>query len=142
LYYNILTNFKLLNLIKNQKIMKKVLLVALLAIGVSAASHAQGFQPKPPAEQAAALKAQLSLTDAQTAKLIPIYEAAAKSRDSFMQAAQGGGGDRTAMMASFTKMTNAQNAKIKAILTADQATAFQKQVDEQAAARAKRMQGN
>ncbi|GAB2980305.1 hypothetical protein GCM10027049_14660 [Mucilaginibacter puniceus] len=117
--------------------MKKVLLVALLAIGVSAASYAQGGPGgfgRTPAEQAEALKTSLSLSADQVTKVTAIFAAQAKTRDSLMAAGGGmqGGGDMSAMMASFTKMQNDQATKIKAILTADQAKIYQKQLDERA----------
>ncbi len=111
--------------------MKKVLLVALLAIGVSAASYAQGGFNRTPAEQAEALKTSLSLTADQTAKVTAIFAGQTKTRDSLMSAMQGGG-DRAVMMTAFTKMQNDASAKIKAILTADQAKTYQKQLDERA----------
>lgn len=121
--------------------MKKVLLVALLAIGVSTVSLAQGGFGRTPAEQAEALKTSLSLTADQTAKVTAIYVAQTKTRDSLFS---GGApsGDPSTMMATFTKMTDATNAKIKAILTPQQLPVFQKQVDERAEAMKKRMQGN
>jgi protein CpxP len=109
--------------------MKKLLLVCCIVIGISAASHAQGGGRRSPADQAAALKTSLALTDDQTAKVTAIYTAQAKSRDSLVAA---GGDMRAAMM----PMMNATNAKIKAVLTADQAAKFQAQLDE----RMKRMQ--
>ncbi|MFD0749456.1 hypothetical protein ACFQZS_04835 [Mucilaginibacter calamicampi] len=113
--------------------MKKVLLVCALALGVSAAGFAQGFQQRTPAEQVDQLKTQVAgITDAQAAKLKVVYEAAGKSRDSLMSAMQNGGGDMQAGMANFTKMRDKTNAQIKAILTAEQQPAFQKQVDAQA----------
>ena len=112
--------------------MKKVLLVALLAIGVSTASRAQGFQQRTPAEQAEQLKTQLSLTADQTAKVTAIFTAAGKTRDSLMAAGQNGGGDMQAMMATFTKMREDQAAKIKKVLTAEQLPVYQKQLDAQA----------
>jgi len=45
------------------------------------------------------------------------------------------------MMAAFTKMTDTQNAKIKAVLTADQQAAYQKVMDAQAERRKQMMQG-
>lgn len=112
--------------------MKKILLAALLAIGVSTVSFAQG--PPSPEEQIAALKTSLSLTDAQVEKVKPIFAASAKTMDSLMNAGggPGGGGDMAGMMAKFTKMTNEQVAKIKAILTPQQLPIYQKQVDERA----------
>jgi protein CpxP len=108
--------------------MKKLLLVCCAVIGISAASHAQGRQRQTPDQQAAALKTSLALTDDQTAKVTAIYAAQAKSMDSLRTA----GGDMSAMRPMMTATT----AKIKAILTPDQATKFQAAQDE----RMKRMQ--
>ncbi len=105
--------------------MKKLLLVALLAIGVSATTFAQGGGRRSPEEQVAALKTSLTLTDAQSAKILAILTAQTKSQDSLRTA----GADRTAI----TALRTANQAKIKAVLTADQATAYQKQLDEQRA---------
>ena len=110
--------------------MKKLLLVALLAIGVSAASFAQG--PPSPEEQLAQLKTSLSLTDVQVAKAKPIFAASGKVMDSLMQSMQNGGGDPSKMFAGFTKMGDDQAAKIKAILTPEQTKIYQKQLDERA----------
>ena len=117
--------------------MKKVLLVALLAIGVSAVSFAQGRMS--PEEQVAALKTSLTLTDAQAAKVTAIYQTRAKSMDSLRSAS---GDDMQGMFAKMTPITAATNAKVKAILTAEQAAIFQKQVDAQAERMKQRMQGN
>jgi len=116
--------------------MKKVLLVCAFVLGVSAAGFAQGFQQRTPAEQVEQLKTQITgITDAQAAKLKLVYEAAAKTRDSLFAAGPGGGGDPQAMMATFTKMNATNDAKIKAVLNAEQAAAYQKIAD----ARAERM---
>jgi len=97
--------------------MKKLLLVALLAIGVSAVSFAQGFTPPTPAEQVATLKTQVTgITDAQAGKILAIYTALGKSRDSVMAA----GGDFSAIR----PLRTASNAKVKALLTADQQKQF------------------
>ncbi len=110
--------------------MKKILLTALLAIGISAVSLAQG--PPSPEEQIAALKTSLSLTDAQVAKVKPIFAASAKTMDSLMNAGQAGGGDPSTFFATFTKMNDVQSTKIKAILTPEQTKIYQKQLDERA----------
>jgi len=127
--------------------MKKVLLVALLAIGVSAASYAQGGPGgggfgRTPAEQAEALKTSLSLTADQVTKVTAVYTAQTKKRDSLFQAGggPGAGGDFQAMMATMTKMNDETNAKIKAILTPQQLPAFQKEIDAQAERRKQMMQ--
>lgn len=118
--------------------MKKLLLVSAFVLGVSAVSFAQGPGRRSPEEMTAALKTSLTLTDAQAAKVKVIYEAQGKSRDSLMTATNG---DFQSMMPTMQKMTETTNAKIKAVLTPEQVTAFQKQVDEQAARR-RQMMGN
>ncbi len=110
--------------------MKKIFLVAAFVLGISAVGFAQG--PPSPEERLAALKTSLSLTDAQAAKAKVIYEVQGKSIDSLMAAGQAGGGDMQAMFAKFSKTMETANTKIKAILTPEQATTFQKQVDAQA----------
>jgi len=101
--------------------MKKLLLVCCIVLGVSAASHAQGRQQRSPQEQATQLKTSLSLTDDQTTKITAILTAQGKSMDSLRNA---GGDFRTAMMPLRQKYT----AQIKAVLTPDQATAYDKEM--------------
>jgi protein CpxP len=115
------------------------MLVCAFVLGISAISFAQGGGRRSPADQAAALKTSLSLNDDQTAKVTAIYVAAGKTRDSLMANA---GDDRAAMMQTFMKMQGTTDVKIKAVLTADQATAYQKIADERAAQMKARMQGN
>lgn len=102
--------------------MKKVLLVALLAIGVSSVSLAQG--PPSPDEQVAQLKTSLTLTDAQVAKIKPIYVAQSKTMDSIFQS-----GDFQSAFPKMRTMMTTNNAKVKAILTPEQTVIFQKQID-------------
>lgn len=115
--------------------MKKVLLVCAVVLGVSAVSLAQGpggggRMGGTPDQQLERLKTQITgISDAQAAKIKVIYEAQTKSRDSLMAAA---GDDRMAAFQKLAPITAASNAKIKAILTPEQATAFQKQLDERA----------
>jgi protein CpxP len=120
--------------------MKKLLLVCAFVIGVSAVSFAQGGGRRTPKEQTDRLKEQITgITDDQATKITAIYTEASKKRDSLMTAANG---DRSAMMGAFMKMMPATDAKIKAVLTADQAKAYQKIADERAAQMKARMQGN
>lgn len=112
--------------------MKKVLLVALLAIGVSAASYAQGGPGgfgRTPAEQTEALKTSLSLTADQVTKVTAIMTAQTKSMDSLRTAI---GDDFQSMFSKMTPIQAKYNAQIKALLTADQAKIYQKQLDERA----------
>ena len=102
--------------------MKKLLLVALLAIGVSAVSFAQGRPQRTPAEQLETLKTQVTgITDAQSAKILAIYAAQTKSNDSLRAAA---GDDFQSMFPKMQALRTANSAKIKAVLTADQQKAF------------------
>jgi len=122
--------------------MKKLLLVCAFIIGISAVSFAQGGGRRTPAEQVATLKTQLTgLTDDQSSKILAIYTVAGKSRDSLFATMQNGGGDRSTMMATFMKSQATTDAKIKAVLTPDQATAYQKIADDRAAAMKARMNG-
>ncbi len=124
--------------------MKKLLLLCAFVMGISAVSFAQGrggFGGTPD-QQVDRLKTQLTgITDDQTAKLKVIYAGQAKVMDSLRTAMQNGG-DMAAMRPAFTKMNDATNAKIMAVLTPDQATAYKKIVDERAAAMKARMNGN
>jgi len=116
--------------------MRKFLLVCCLFLGIATVSRAQGGggQRMSPADRAKALQTQLKLSDDQTAKVTAIYTAQATKMDSVRTAANG---DRDAMRAGMMPIRTATNAQIKAILTPDQATAFQKMQDEMRA----RMQG-
>jgi periplasmic protein CpxP/Spy len=130
-----------LSYLKNTKItkrMKKLLLVCLLAVGASAMSFAQGGPGGggmrgggTPEQQLERLKTQITgITDAQSAKLLAIYAASAKRTDSLRTAT---GDDRTAYREKSAPITAERNAKVKAVLTPEQATAWQKAQDEQRA---------
>ncbi|HTD98065.1 MAG TPA: Spy/CpxP family protein refolding chaperone [Mucilaginibacter sp.] len=110
--------------------MKKFLLMCCFVIGITAVSRAQGGQRMSPEDRAKQMQTQLKLTDDQTAKITVIYKAQTAKIDSLRTA----GGDRTA----FRPIMEATNEKVKAILTPEQATAFQKMMDE---ARARRQGG-
>ncbi len=108
--------------------MKKLVLVALLALGTSAMSFAQGGPggggrgPQTPETRLERLKTQVTgLTADQEAKIKVIYTAQGKSQDSLMAAA---GDDRMAAFQKLQPITTANNAKIKALLTADQQKQF------------------
>jgi len=122
--------------------MKKVLLVCALVLGISAFSFAQGGgrMRMTPQAQTDTLKAHVSgVTADQSTKLLAVYTAVAKSRDSLRQAA---GDDRQAMMAGFMKMQTTTDAKVKAVLTADQAKEYQTWADKRMAQMRARMNGN
>jgi protein CpxP len=110
--------------------MKRILLLCCFLLGITAVSRAQGGQRMSPADRAKALQTQLKLTDDQTAKITVIYQAMATKMDSIRTA----GGDFSAMR----PLMESTNTQIKAILTPDQATAYQKILDER---RARMQQG-
>jgi len=111
--------------------MKKLLLMGCIVLGAASASFAQGGgggggrPPMAPADQAARLKTSLALTDDQTTKITAIYAAQATRTDSLAKATP----DRQAQRPTRTIITAETNAKIKAVLTPDQAAAYQKQMD-------------
>ena len=109
--------------------MKKLLLVCCFLIGITAVSRAQGGggMRMSPEDRAKQLQTQLKLTDDQTAKITAIYKASAAKRDSIRTASNG---DRQAMMQAMMPLMKDTNEKIKAVLTADQATAYDKMVQE------------
>ena len=111
--------------------MRKFFLMCCILLGITAVSRAQGGgQRRTPEERAKMLQTQLKLTDDQTAKVTAIYKAQTVRIDSLRNA----GGDRSAFM----PIIQATNEKIKAVLTPDQAAAYQKMMDER---RARMQQG-
>jgi len=115
--------------------MRKIFLTCCLLIGLATVSFAQGPGRMSPEDRAKQLQTQLKLSDDQTAKITAIYKTNATKRDSIRTAANG---DRDAMRAAMMPLMQSTNAQIKALLTPDQATAFQKMQDEQ---RARMQQG-
>lgn len=108
--------------------MKKIMLICLFLIGISAVSRAQGGGMRmSAADRVKAMKESLKLTDDQALKITTILEAQTKQIDSLRNA----GGDRSA----FRPIMQANNDKIKAVLTAEQAAAWQKEQDEMRARR-------
>jgi protein CpxP len=112
--------------------MKKLLMVCCFVVSMVSLSKAQGGgggrQQMSPEDRAKQMQASLKLTDDQTTKVVAIYKEQAAKRDSLMKA----GADRQAMR----PLMQAANEKIKAILTKDQAEAYEKMQAE----RMKRMQ--
>lgn len=108
--------------------MKKILLMCCFLMGIAAVSRAQGGgMRRSPEERAKELQTQLKLTDDQTTKVTAIYKEQATKMDSVRTAANG---DRSAMRGAMRPMMEATNTKIKAILTADQAAAYDKAMKE------------
>ena len=106
------------------------MIALLLLIGGTVNAQNQNRTPEERAKiQAERLKMQierikttLTLTDEQTTKLTTILAATAKINDSLRTANQGD--DRAAIMEKMKPYSDARDAKIKAILTADQVTVF------------------
>ena len=106
--------------------MKKLFFACFFVIGVSAVSFAQGGPggrpPQTPEAQLERLKTQVTgITADQETKIKAVYAAAAVRQDSLIKAL---GDDRSAMREKRAPITAATNAKIKAILTADQQKAY------------------
>lgn len=108
--------------------MKKLLLMCCLLLGITAVSRAQGGgMRRSPEDRAKNLQTQLKLTDDQTAKITTIYKGQTTKMDSIRTAANG---DRDAMRQAMMPLMKDTNDKIKAVLTADQATAYDKMMQE------------
>ncbi len=108
--------------------MKKFLLMCCFLIGITAVSRAQGGgMRRSPEDRAKDLQTQLKLTDDQTTKITAVYKAQATKMDSVRTAANG---DRLAMRSAMMPLIKDSNDKIKAILTPEQATAFDKMMQD------------
>ena len=103
--------------------MKKILLTCCLLAGIVTVSLAQGGRNFDPEQRAKQLKKQLSLTDEQTTKITAIYKEQMTKMDSIRNA---GNGDRQAMRGAMMPLMTATNDKVKAVLTAEQAEAYEK----------------
>ena len=108
--------------------MKKIFVAGILlmfALMVSAQGQGQGrgqMTPEQQAQQYETMKKDLSLTDTQ---LDEIKKADEEMRTKMQSLRDSGGGDREAMMAEMTKLTEARNAKVKAQLSAEQYTKYE-----------------
>ncbi len=116
--------------------MKKVLLVGAFVLGISAVGFAQGGPGggrggRTPEASVEALKTSLTgITDAQSAKLLVVYQAQTKSRDSLIATANG---DFASIREKMAPLTATVTAKLKTILTPEQFTAYEKVQAERAA---------
>jgi len=105
--------------------MKKLLLMLCFVAGITSLSKAQdGGGRRTPEEQAKNLQTQLKLSDDQTAKITTIMQMQSTKMDSVRTASNG---DRQGMM----PIRQAISTKVKAVLTADQATTYEKMQAEQ-----------
>jgi hypothetical protein len=122
--------------IKKPKTMRKFMLMCCFLLGIAAVSRAQGGGMRmSPEDRAKQLQTQLKLSDDQTAKITTILKVQATKMDSVRTAANG---DRDAMRAGMMPIRTASNTQIKALLTSEQAVAYQKMQDEM---RARMQQG-
>ncbi|MVN22405.1 hypothetical protein [Mucilaginibacter arboris] len=119
--------------------MKKLLLMLCFVAGITSLSKAQGGgrQRMSPADQAKQMQTRLKLNDDQTTKITSILQMQATKMDSIRTAANG---DRQAMMQGMMSVRQMTTPKIKAVLTADQATAYDKMLADQQAQMRARMQ--
>ena len=102
--------------------MKKLLFVCLFIAGASVMSFAQGGPGRTPEAQLERLKGAVTgITADQSTKIMAIYTAQTKSTDSLRAAA---GDDMQAAFPKMQALRTANNAKIKALLTADQQKQF------------------
>ena len=115
--------------------MRKILLMCCFLVGITAICRAQGGMRMNPADRAKAMQTQLKLTDDQTAKITAILQTQATKMDSVRTASNG---DRDAMRAGMMPIRKTANDQIKALLTPDQAAAYQKMLDDM---RARMQQG-
>jgi len=111
--------------------MKKLLLMLCFIAGITSLSKAQGGgQRRSPEEQAKQLQTQLKLSDDQTTKITSIMQMQSTKLDSIRTAANG---DRDAMRSGMMSVRQAMMPKIKAVLTPEQVTAYDKMISEQRA---------
>jgi protein CpxP len=96
--------------------------VAILVLFVVGTATAQRMRMTAE-ERADTLAKQLSLTDEQKAKILDIYK---KSDESRRAAFDNAAGDRSAMREAMQKIREESDAKIKAVLTKEQAEKWEK----------------
>ena len=127
--------------------MKKLILSLVLVAGLAFAANAQQGQGGPggrrpqatPEERVKQLDEKLKLTDDQKTKVTAVYTEAAEAQKKMREEMQAGGGDRQAMMEKMQKMSADTDAKLNAIFTAEQKTAYKAWQDQVKADREKRM---
>ena len=100
--------------------MKKIMLICLFLVGVSAASFAQRLSP---AAKAKELQKELKLTNAQTSKISAIFSSSSLKLDSIKTASKG---NNEAVEKAVPALRMATDAKVKKVLTASQAKNYDK----------------
>jgi len=123
--------------------MKKLLLIALLAILVTGSSFAQLRDPAARLNaEIEGLTSALGLSQGEVAKITPIVtEAQTKQLEAFAKMREGGIMDRDQMREEITKMRAETDKKLKEVLSAEQGVKLDAYRKKQAEDKAKRMQG-
>ncbi|HEY4325316.1 MAG TPA: hypothetical protein VGN20_15060 [Mucilaginibacter sp.] len=104
--------------------MKKFLFICCAFIGITTAGFAQTKSPSAdPQEKAKGLQKELKLSDEQTAKVAAIYK---ESEQEFDKIKVKENGDTNKMLKDVGPLRTVTIKKIKAILTPDQATKYDK----------------
>ncbi len=88
-------------------------MAVLLLAGSLSLSHAQQGMRATPEQRVARLKDSLALSEAQAAKLLPIYQESDKKREAAFAAA---GDDRDARMAAMRVVMDSTDSKIESLL--------------------------
>jgi Spy/CpxP family protein refolding chaperone len=124
--------------------MKKLVMVVLVAVMAASTCFAQmgGTPEERLKRELDGLTTALNLTPDQVAKVTPIITDSQKARSEMFQKMRDSGGqmDREKMMAEGQKMQADADAKIKAVLTAEQGSKLDAYRKKQAEERAARMQ--
>ncbi len=97
------------------------LAVLLLAFSLSV-SHAQQGMRMTPEQRVARLKDSLALSDAQAAKLLPVFQESDKKREAAFAAA---GDDRDARRAAMRSVMDTTDVKIESLLTDSQKAKYE-----------------
>jgi periplasmic protein CpxP/Spy len=100
--------------------MKMRIAVLALAMLVAVNAMAQRGPRMTPQERTDRLVKELSLTEKQKAQVLELFQQEEKSMPQMKPPDEGGQVDREAMRAAMEKRRDERNAKMKAILTADQ----------------------
>lgn len=98
--------------------MRKILITCCFILGITALSYAQNGRRFNPEDRAKQLQTQLKLNDDQTTKVTALYKEQRTQLDSLRKV----GTAREQMM----PLMQSTNEKIKAILTPDQVTTFER----------------
>jgi periplasmic protein CpxP/Spy len=97
-------------------------IAVILLAGSLSLSHAQQGMRTTPEQRVARLKDSLALSEAQVAKLLPIYQESDKKREAAFAAA---GDDRDARMAAMRVVMDSTDTKIESILTDSQKAKYE-----------------